>query len=339
MNGLRMIQSSFESRKYLMRSCLNLQPPRRFRVKSRCLTTKPPTDGVGAASGKNQSRWLYDLMVKKRSLSFHKFEFNISFSELAGHAGFVVLAKSYLESEPLVLRQLALGAFFSLSAFQYFRPQPLWLPLRWNAAFITINLGMILLILKDQKEAEHFPDWEEEIYQELFMPNGVSRPDFLNLMKIATRYEAGVGCDGCLAKQNQEQSKLCLITRGGADVIRDGKQIASLQKYQFFGEMSYIAYRQAMSARMIDSDPGDLSDVPKPKATADIVIKSNTELIVWNFDELYTLNASRPTLRNTFLTSIAHDLIDKLVAEKLQPTQNLDKIQPKSNLKDDSKQT
>ena len=94
-----------------------------------------------------------------------------------------------------------------------------------------------------------------------------------------------------------------------------------------------------MSARMIDSDPGDLSDVPKPKATADIVIKNNTELIVWNFDELYTLNASRPTLRNTFLTSIAHDLIDKLVAEKLQPTQKLDKTQPKSNLKDDSKQT
>ena len=38
-------------------------------------------------------------------------------------------------------------------AFQYYRPQPLWIPVCWNAIFLAINAGMVGLLLKDENDA------------------------------------------------------------------------------------------------------------------------------------------------------------------------------------------
>lgn len=38
-------------------------------------------------------------------------------------------------------------------AFQYYRPQPLWIPVSWNAIFLGINAGMVALLLKDENDA------------------------------------------------------------------------------------------------------------------------------------------------------------------------------------------
>lgn len=39
-------------------------------------------------------------------------------------------------------------------AFQYYRPQPLWIPISWNAVFLAINVGMVGLILKEESDAK-----------------------------------------------------------------------------------------------------------------------------------------------------------------------------------------
>lgn len=39
-------------------------------------------------------------------------------------------------------------------AFQYYRPQPLWIPLSWNAIFLAINAGMVCLLLKEDHDAK-----------------------------------------------------------------------------------------------------------------------------------------------------------------------------------------
>lgn len=38
-------------------------------------------------------------------------------------------------------------------AFQYFRPEPLWIPLSWNTLFLAINAVMVALLLKERYDA------------------------------------------------------------------------------------------------------------------------------------------------------------------------------------------
>lgn len=57
------------------------------------------------------------------------------------------------------LRMSFVLSFFRLKgvsasiAFQYYRPQPLWIPISWNTIFLFINVGMAGLLLKEERDA------------------------------------------------------------------------------------------------------------------------------------------------------------------------------------------
>jgi len=283
-------------------------------------TTTSSSSAKASANATSKPAMFYEIMTKRRKLILtDKFQIDISYSELAGHSSFLLLAKSYLEHDPLVLRSLAMTGFGCMSLFQYYRPKPLWLPLRWNAVFITINLGMIAILLDERFQSREFPEEEEELYQSLFFPSGISRPDFLHLMEICRKRRADE-C-GCLAKQGAPQTKLCLVLDGKAKVYRDGQVIAVLRKNQFFGEMSFINFREAHLARALAERVGrddELKEIKKANATADITADDDAEIMIWDFDELNDLLTERRTLRNTFIACIASDLVKKLVEKEAE---------------------
>jgi hypothetical protein len=45
--------------------------------------------------------------------------------------------------------------------FQYFRDVPLWLPIRWNALFVAINVFWVAKLYYDEYNAEHWCTTEE----------------------------------------------------------------------------------------------------------------------------------------------------------------------------------
>lgn len=61
------------------------------------------------------------------------------YEELFGHLSFVLLGAAYLTRDVITLRCVAVGGLSAAVVFQYFRPAPLWLPLRWNLLFVGIN--------------------------------------------------------------------------------------------------------------------------------------------------------------------------------------------------------
>lgn len=85
--------------------------------------------------------------------------------------------------------------------------------------------------------------------------------------------------------------------------------------------MSFINFREAHLARALAERVGrddDVKEIRKPNATADIVTDDGTEVMVWDFDDLNDLLNERRTLRNTFIASIASDLVKKLVNEEAE---------------------
>lgn len=52
-------------------------------------------------------------------------------------------------------------------AFQYYRPQPLWIPISWNAVFLLINVGMAGLLLKEESDAKQQDEDTATIYDKV----------------------------------------------------------------------------------------------------------------------------------------------------------------------------
>ena len=75
-------------------------------------------------------------------------------AEAAGHVSFVLLGVSYLTSDLLTLRALAVGGLSAAVVFQYFRDVPLWLPIRWNALFVAINVFWVAKLYYDARIGE-----------------------------------------------------------------------------------------------------------------------------------------------------------------------------------------
>lgn len=47
--------------------------------------------------------------------------------------------------------------------FQFYRAQPLWIPIGWNGLFLAINVTMIGLLLKDKNFADTLDDDPEQV--------------------------------------------------------------------------------------------------------------------------------------------------------------------------------
>jgi CRP-like cAMP-binding protein len=165
----------------------------------------------------------------------------MSISDLAGHGAFLSLAVSYTETDIYLLRVYAVSGVALSMIFQFYREKPLYLPLKWNWVFLTINIAMIARILKQERDAARIPDEQKRLYVKLFQEKGMHSVEFMRLMAAATRTELVPG--EYLAKQGETRTSLQLIVKGNGRVVRDGEEIGSVEKHQFVGEMSYLAWQ------------------------------------------------------------------------------------------------
>ena len=138
-----------------------------------------------AASTKKKFDLFQVEMVKQRYIDFNALRrtasvgateargISYTWSNLAGHSSFLLLALSYLEKDFLQLRVFAASGMSLSIIFQYYREKPLWIPIRWNLLFILINASMIALLLKETADADsNMSRDEKELYTAFFERRG-----------------------------------------------------------------------------------------------------------------------------------------------------------------------
>ena len=165
----------------------------------------------------------------------------INLSDLAGHCSFLFLSLSYLESDFMNLRLYALSGITLSIIFQYYREKPLWIPIRWNTLFLTINCMMILYLLKDFNDADNITDEQKEIYN-MFQRKGMNKVDFLHLMNLATRVEAKKG--QVLISEKKKNTRVYFIKEGQLVVRLNGTDVRNLHCNQFAGLMTFISWME-----------------------------------------------------------------------------------------------
>jgi len=173
--------------------------------------------------------------------------FNSNLSTLCGHAAFIFMGAAYLTKDMFLLRTTAIGSITMSMIFQYYRPQPLIVPLRWNIVFLSINALMAAMLYQERKDAESMSDDLLFIYNDGdFIHRGFTKVDFYKLFSIAKK-EKRKNMD-YLKTQGSINDKMCYIVNGSARIVRNENDsglthtIGHVGNHDFTGEIDFMRY-------------------------------------------------------------------------------------------------
>ena len=203
---------------------------------------------------------------------------------IAGHLAFGLIAFSFLVKDILWLRVVSILASLFSVFYNYFIPvEPMWLAINWNIVFVLVNLYHIAVIIYEKRPIKMAPK-DKELYETLFKE--LSPVEYLKISKVAEwkKYKSGE----MLIRQEHLVPDLILIYNGTVDVAVDGEKVAELKDGQFVGEMSFLTEKSA---------------------TADCIVKHNSECLVWKQKEFKELLKRNPSLYYSIQSLLSNQLI------------------------------
>ena len=207
---------------------------------------------------------------------------------IAGHLAFGLIAFSFLVKDILWLRAMSiLASMFSVFYNWVIPPEPMWIPIGWNFVFVAVNLYHVAILIYEKRPVK-MNDKNTELYQTLFKE--MSPVEYLKISKCAKwiKFKSGE----VITKQKLPVKDLVLIYNGTIDVAVDGKKVAELRDGQFVGEMSFLT--------------------EKP-ATADCVVKHDSECLVWKQGEFKELLKRNPSLYFSIQSLLSAQVSSNLV--------------------------
>ena len=155
----------------------------------------------------------------------------------------------------------------------------------WTTIFVIINIIQIVILYLDRRDLP-IPEEIKDLYDNIFHTN--SRREFLKF------WDGGKVCqleNETVIKAGDTQADLLLILNGKANVMREGKKIATLERGQFIAEISYIT-----------GNP----------ASADVVAQDDLLFYTWSRDTLNKLRKSNPATMGKLDRILTLDMAGKL---------------------------
>lgn len=211
----------------------------------------------------------------------------LRWQDWAGNACYVILAASYVVTNMFWLRALAVTSLGFESVYLYFGANsPLWVGIGWNVVFVTINVVMLVLLVRERMRLR-LTESEAVLHRGLFAD--FDPLQFARLLTIGRWVDVPKAAR--LTIEGQPVDEVLVLARGLAKVDVAGRIVAILQPGAFIGEMSLVTNEHA-SATVTTLEPSHLFAVPK--------------------DKLQALLAKDPALQSGLHRLIGRDLATKL---------------------------
>ena len=185
-------------------------------------------------------------------------------TEMCGNISSILVLCAYSMSDILELRVTAISATLLGLCFQYFRIQPLWIPIRWNLVLLCINTYMVTTLYLERQRANSMPQDMEHIYiNGKFQQRGFNKVEFMRLYELAKIVQYPI--NHVIIQQGNVKNTLHFILDGTVSVSTtsttttsstltstsasdDSDQSSSnnnpviiLDKYHFIGEISLLS--------------------------------------------------------------------------------------------------
>ena len=155
----------------------------------------------------------------------------------------------------------------------------------WNTSFLVINAAMIARIAWERRPIA-IPDEFMDIYQRVF--SSMQPRDFLMLWELGDPHQHS---NATLVAQGERPSELQLVVSGTAQVYRDGRHVADIERGGFVSEMSLLT--------------------GKP-ASADVKADGPLEYRSWSRTKLATLERLNPQLFLSLHKALGGDVSRKI---------------------------
>lgn len=133
---------------------------------------------------------LRGILLKPRTFPVPRWisprHFTFTLSEVCGHSSFLLVAISYAVDDHIQLRVIAVAGSAVMLLFTYFHihGRVLWLPFKWNALFIAINLYRIGKYAAHHYLAGKISPELQQIREDHFY--ALDPPDFARLVRLGT---------------------------------------------------------------------------------------------------------------------------------------------------------
>ena len=157
----------------------------------------------------------------------------------------------------------------------------------WTIIFILINLVQIMIIFRERREL-FIPEQIRDLYDNIFHTK-TSR-EFLHFWDKGEIMHVD---NKTLISRGDNQENLMLVLNGTAEVIRDDKKIATLERGQFIAEISYITGKPASADVLV---PNDLTFYVWDKKSLNELRKKNSN-IMQKLDHILTLDMAGKLIR------------------------------------------
>lgn len=268
------------------------------------------------------------FLLKPRSLPLPRYlsprHYSFTYSEIFGHASFILVAASYATDDFLHLRIMAVMGAGSMVFFSYFHPhgRVLWLPLKWNALFIAINSYRILTVMWNRYQAEHFLQPELQKFREHHL-SVVEPVDWYRLMSVGTIEEFTEG--DLIMQQGRANPYIRVVLEGELEVRRDGVLTYVVEEGNFISEAGLHAglmlggtiesCASIVVGKRFHRDEKDKEEGSQATA-ATASNKQRVRCIRWNRDELMELLQSDKALRNAMKAALSWDIVRKLKMQR-----------------------
>lgn len=208
-----------------------------------------------------------------------------SINEIIGNFSFILTAVSYVMTDILLLRILAVASGLVAILYMYLISGP-FVVLSWNIALLGLNMWRIISLLRERRGVS-FTDEELELYQTIF--SAFAPVEFMKLMRIGSWKTEEPGA--ILAEEDQPIDEVLVIYNGNVAIEKGGKEVAQLRDGTWIGEMSYLQ---------------------GGNASATVKVLRTTQYVGWNKDDLTNLMKRNPTMDVAMKSVLSADLINKL---------------------------
>ena len=252
-----------------------------------------------------------------------------SLSNLFGHASFLLLGYSYLTSDLLTLRALAVGGLSAAMVFQFFRPAPLWLPIQWNALFVAINVFWVAKLYYDENFADAYAtDEERGLYARHFshMPLG----EFRQLLKIGKWRDIAPGTE--LTTEGKVNEHVFALVDGEVEVVIGGKRVNSIQAPSFVGEMSLMrsmtgnaGRRSSLTTATAMTSSSSPNPAPRVASATVVAQKGVVRVFSWDDKALRRLMRENEVIKSGVHAAVGVGLAEKLLNTRVMSTKMFEK--------------
>jgi Popeye protein conserved region len=207
--------------------------------------------------------------------------------EIWFHAANVLYVVSYLVTDMLWLRALAVLGGFSSLTWTLTAPAPSATFIGWTLVYNTINVVQIARLWRERRPVRLTSE-EQMLYAAAF--RALTPREFQRLLAVGRWHEAPT--KEVLIEQGACPRRMLVLASGSAAVKVDGREVAMLRRGQFAGEMSFLT--------------GE-------RTTAAVEVLEPVRFVSWATEDLERLLVKKPPLRTALQLILGRDLAAKVV--------------------------